>query len=245
MLGAFVPVALKNAAAHDEGAATAVKTAQADCRGGDDAGALPGAVGRQRHRSCAHASCAGRVRPSDGLSKDEWRIFARGADRIAQRGFRRDGAAHGVSSPLRRLRGDAGRDCDAARPDESGAAGTGVRHRSLHATGRAARMSTWWRRSNRFKDRIWYIHLKDLEPNVARQQPRRGVGLLYGDAQRPVSGVGQGVRGFPCPSALARQRAITRDTCWWSRTFCPAWEHRKRARRGTGSIFGRLKRILR
>jgi len=33
---------------------------------------------------------------------------------------------------------------------------------------------------NRFKERIWYIHLKDLEPSVARAPARGGtVGLLY------------------------------------------------------------------
>ena len=59
---------------------------EADCRGGHDAGALPGAVRRQRHRSHAH-QVAGRITPSDGLSKDEWKIFASGADWIAQRGI--------------------------------------------------------------------------------------------------------------------------------------------------------------
>ena len=42
------------------------------------------------------------VTAKDGLTKDEWKTFASGADRIAQRGARDgDGTADGVSSPLR------------------------------------------------------------------------------------------------------------------------------------------------
>ena len=36
-------------------------------------------------------------------------------------------------------------------------------------TGRASRRCDLVAALNRFKERIWYIHLKDLEPNVARR----------------------------------------------------------------------------
>lgn len=82
MVGAFVPVALKNPAAHAPGAAEAVKVARllqavaptpptlvlADDNGTDPL--------RTRH--------AGRVTPDMGLSPDEWRTFAAGAEHVAR-----------------------------------------------------------------------------------------------------------------------------------------------------------------
>ena len=49
MLGAFVPVALKEPSAHEAGIANAVKTARLLAAVGSNAGALSGAGGRQRH----------------------------------------------------------------------------------------------------------------------------------------------------------------------------------------------------
>ena len=83
MLGAFVPVALKNPAAHESGRAVAVRTARllaavaAEPKPylvlADDNGAVP-----ERTRN------AGRVTPALGLSAAEWRIFCAGAQRIAR-----------------------------------------------------------------------------------------------------------------------------------------------------------------
>ena len=56
MLGAYVPVAMKNPADARGGTPESGKDGQADCRRGHDAGAIPGAGGRCGHRSCAHQS---------------------------------------------------------------------------------------------------------------------------------------------------------------------------------------------
>jgi inosose dehydratase len=82
LLGAFVPVALANAACHESGAATAVRTAQllAAVAGespfivlADDSGKVPQ---RTQH--------AGRIQPEHGLDEAGWRIFAAGAERVAR-----------------------------------------------------------------------------------------------------------------------------------------------------------------
>jgi inosose dehydratase len=82
MVGAFVPVALRNPAAHAPGAAAAVKVArllQAVSRSpptlvlADDNGTDP-----------LRTQNAGRVTPEMGLSADEWRIFAAGAEHVAR-----------------------------------------------------------------------------------------------------------------------------------------------------------------
>ncbi len=81
LLGAFVPVALKDPGAHAAGIATAVRTARllAGVQGdlpfivlADNNGSVP-----ERTQN------AGRIRPEHGLSAAEWQIFAEGAQRVA------------------------------------------------------------------------------------------------------------------------------------------------------------------
>jgi inosose dehydratase len=82
LLGAFVPVALKDPASHAGGEAVALCTARllVDAAGekpfivlADDNGKVP-----------ARTQNAGNIRPELGLSPAEWQIFAEGAQRIAQ-----------------------------------------------------------------------------------------------------------------------------------------------------------------
>jgi inosose dehydratase len=82
LLGAFVPVAFKNPAAHQPGVESAVRTARlmAAVEGdlpfvilADENGSVP-----ERTRN------AGRVSPEMGLSQAEWQIFAEGVTRVAE-----------------------------------------------------------------------------------------------------------------------------------------------------------------
>ncbi|HEY1648848.1 MAG TPA: TIM barrel protein [Terracidiphilus sp.] len=166
MLGAFVPVALKNPATHAAGVATAVKTAKllaavATTQSpylvlSDDNGTDP-----------VRTHLAGRVPPSAGLSKDEWKTFAAGADRIAravqdEAGLRtvfHHHCAGYVETP-----DEIATLLDLTNPERLGLVfdtghychGTGGEDVDLVAG------------LERFKERIWYIHLKDIEPNIAR-----------------------------------------------------------------------------
>jgi inosose dehydratase len=82
MVGAFVPVFLKDPAKHQAGAAAAVKTAKLMADAGyteafivlaDDNGSVP-----------ERTLNAGRVKAGMGLSADEWKTFAEGADYVAR-----------------------------------------------------------------------------------------------------------------------------------------------------------------
>jgi inosose dehydratase len=82
LLGAFVPVMLKDPKAHAAGMEVAVRTARllAEVEGdlpfivlADDNGKLP-----ERTQN------AGRVLPEHGLTDSEWKIFAEGAEKIAE-----------------------------------------------------------------------------------------------------------------------------------------------------------------
>ena len=171
MLGAFVPVALKHPAAHAAGIANAVKTARllAAVAGtpapylvlADDNGTAP-----ERTR------LAGRVTPESGLNPEDWRVFAGGVDQLARVVFEETGlrtvfhhhCAGYVETPdeiatlleltdPRRLGlvFDTGHYCYGA-----GAGSCDVPCDVVAAL-------------DRFGDRVWYIHCKDCQPEVARR----------------------------------------------------------------------------
>lgn len=171
MLGAFVPVALKPREAHEAGIAIAVKTAKllAAVAGrpapylvlADDNGTQP-----ERTR------LAGRIGEQAGakesLTPAEWKVFAGGADRLARTVFEETGmrtvfhhhCAGYVETPREietlleltdpRWLGlvfDSGHYCYGAGGEEF----------DMNAA------------LDRFADRVWYIHLKDCQPEVARR----------------------------------------------------------------------------
>jgi len=167
MLGAFVPVALKNAAAHAEGTARAVKTAKLIAAVAttqapflvlaDDNGTDP--LRTQR---------AGRIRPMDGLGKEEWRVFARGADKIAEAVYDETGLRtvfHHHCAGYVETPDEIATLLDLTNPERLGL----VFDTGHYVHGTAGEDVDLVAALNRFKERIWYIHMKDLEPNVARR----------------------------------------------------------------------------
>jgi inosose dehydratase len=167
MLGAFVPVALKHAQAHAEGRERAVKTARLIAAVAtspapflvlsDDNGTDP--VRTQR---------AGRIRPQDGLSKDEWKVFARGADEIAEAVFNEAGLRtvfHHHCAGYAETPDEIATLLDLTNPERLGL----VFDAGHYVHGTTKEDGDVVGALERFKERIWYIHLKDLEPNVARR----------------------------------------------------------------------------
>jgi inosose dehydratase len=167
MLGAFVPVALKNPSTHTEGTERAVKTAKLIAAVAttqapflvlsDDNGTDP-----------ERTLLAGRITPSAGLTKDEWKTFAAGADRIASAVFDETGLRtvfHHHCAGYVETPDEIATFLDLTNPERMGLVFDAGHY--VHGTGRedidliAA--------LDRFKERIWYIHLKDLEPDVARR----------------------------------------------------------------------------
>ena len=81
MVGAFVPVFLKDRSTHIPGAKIAVRTAQlmADAGFKEAFIVLADDNGKIKERTVN----AGRINSSMGLSKDEWKVFAEGANYVA------------------------------------------------------------------------------------------------------------------------------------------------------------------
>lgn len=170
MLGAFVPVALKEAGAHASGVANAVKTARLLKAVATEP--LPYLVLADNNGTVAERTRnAGRVTAAMGLSGSEWKTFAAGANEVAR-------AVHGetglrtvfhhhcagyvetadeiatllelTDSKVIGLVFDTGHYCFGARDvDVVGAL-------------------------RRFAERVWYVHLKDCEPEVAWRSRAEG-----------------------------------------------------------------------
>jgi inosose dehydratase len=172
MLGAFVPVKMKNAAAHAAGVATAVKTAKLIAAVAttqapylvlsDDNGTDP-----------TRTKLAGRIPPGAGLSKDEWKTFAKGADWIAHAVFDETGLRtvfHHHCAGYVETPDEIATLLDLTNHDRIGLVFDSGHY--VHGTGRedvdiiAA--------LNRFKERIWYIHVKDIDPNVSHRSREEG-----------------------------------------------------------------------
>jgi inosose dehydratase len=167
MLGAFVPVALKNSAAHAAGIANAVKTARLLAAVAatpapylvlaDDNGSEP-----ERTRA------AGRITPDLGLTPAEWKVFARGADQLASAVFEQTGlrtvfhhhCAGYIETP----------DEIATLLNLTGPTLLGLVFDTGHyCYGAGAESCDVISALERFGDRAWYIHLKDFQPEIARR----------------------------------------------------------------------------
>ncbi len=165
MLGAFVPVTLKDSAAHEAGVASAVKTArllaavasepQPYLVLADSNGTVP-----ERTRN------AGRIRPELGLSDADWRVFAEGANRVGRAVFAESGLRtvfHHHCAGYVETPDEIARLLDLTDPEAVGL---------VFDTGHYAYGASHFdviEGLDRFKDRVLYIHLKDCQPDVARQ----------------------------------------------------------------------------
>ena len=165
MLGAFVPVALKDRSAHDAGVAAALRTARllaavaAEPKPylvlADNNGSVP-----ERTRN------AGRITAELGLSAAEWQVFADGANAVARAILAQTGlrtvfhhhCAGYVETPE-----EIARLLELTDPRALGLVfDTGHYVYGAGSSDVAGGLE-------RFRERVWYIHFKDCQPEVARR----------------------------------------------------------------------------
>jgi inosose dehydratase len=163
MLGAFVPVALKDLAAHPAGIANAVRIARLLAAVASDPapflvladnnGTIP-----ERTRN------AGRIKPELGLSGVEWRIFADGANSVARAVLSETGLRtvfHHHCAGYVETPDEIAKFLELTDPRLVGLVfDTG--HYAYGAGG-----GDVVRGLERYRARIWYIHFKDCQPEVA------------------------------------------------------------------------------
>jgi inosose dehydratase len=207
MLGAFIPVALKDEAAHAAGAAEAVKIARLiAAQQGTGPGDQPPVIVLADENGTVpqRTQNAGRVTPAMGLSFREWDTFAAGAEKIAAEVH----AATGLRTVFHHH-------CAgyAETPDEIAAllARTSPEMMGLvfdtghYAFGAGDRTGEAVLEGlDRFADRISYVHFKDCEPAVADRCAREGWDYFKAVAEGVFCELGKGC--VPFPEVLARLR---------------------------------------
>jgi inosose dehydratase len=209
MVGAFVPVALKHDAAHAKGEAEALKIARLLAAVAEESppGRLPFIVLADDNGSDpVRTANAGRVTPEMGLSDDEWATFARGTERIARAIRAETGLPlvfHHHCAGCIETPAEISRLLEMTDPDLVGLVfdtghyvyGSGSTDSRLALEG-----------VERYGDRIWHMHYKDCEPQVAARA--RAEGWNYFEAVRHgvFCELGRGGVDFPAVTAWLRSR---------------------------------------
>jgi inosose dehydratase len=190
LLGAFVPVALKEPRAHAPGLAAALRAARllAAAQGSEPFIVLSDDNGRDPVR----AQHAGRVRPEQGLTDAQWQTFAEGAQHIAA-GVRQETGLRTVyhhhcggyvetPAEVERL---------LALTD---ATLLGLCFDTGHYTYGGGEALAGLRRH---AGRIWHVHFKDCDPAVAERAAAAGWDYLEAVRRGIFCSLGQGAVDWP------------------------------------------------
>ncbi|HZD57021.1 MAG TPA: sugar phosphate isomerase/epimerase [Anaerolineales bacterium] len=190
MLGAFVPVNLSDPQAHGPGEETALKTARllAAVAGekpfivlADDNGTDP-----QRTKN------AGRIRPEDGLSEDQWAVFAQGAQRIAGSVGERTGLRtvfHHHCGGFVETPAEVDRLLELTDPDL-----LGLCFDSGHYAFGGGDPASGLRRH---ADRIWHVHFKDHDAELHARSKQEGWDYFRSVREGIFCELGKGDVDFP------------------------------------------------
>jgi inosose dehydratase len=178
MLGAFVQFALRDQSAHDAGVARAVKTAQLLAAvAGEPKPFL--VLADDNATDPTRTANAGRVTAEMGLTPAEWKTFAAGAMQTADAVLSATGLRtvfHHHCAGFVETPDEIARFLDLTDPKRIGL----VFDTGHYAFGSGNRSVV--EGLERFKDRVWYVHLKDCHPGVAHRA--RTQGWNYFDALR-------------------------------------------------------------
>jgi inosose dehydratase len=199
LMAAFVPVALADASSQKAGIAAAVRTARLLRDAGepdaivvlsDDNGAV-----MERERN------AGRITAAQGLSDSQWRVFAAGAEQIAravrdETGLRTAFHPHcgGYVETVPEI--DALMRC--TDPSVLGLClDTG---HIVYAGGDPLDVV------DRYADRVWHVHFKDCDPQIAANARAAGMGYLAAVRSHLFCELGAGAVDFAAVLAALRRR---------------------------------------
>jgi len=198
LVGAFVPVALADAATHDEGVTTAVRTARlmrdAGASGAfivlsDDNAKVPE---RERH--------AGRITAEHGLQEPAWAAFAAGADRVA-RAVRDETGLRTVFHPHCGGYVETPQEIDQlmGRTDRSLVGLVLDTGHIMYGGGDPLSVL------ERHAERVWHVHFKECDPDVSRDARAQGLGYLAAVRAQLFGELGTGAVDFAAVnSALTR-----------------------------------------
>jgi inosose dehydratase len=201
LIGAFVPVLLSHAEDHAGGVASALRVARLLAAAGDRPFIV---LSDDTARDPERTRLAGRIRPEHGLSDDAWTTVARGADLIAAR-VRDDSGLRTVFHHHCATYVETAAEIDEVmRRTDPALVGlcldTG--HASFGGGDPVVTLDTW-------RDRVWHVHLKDCDPEIASRAAREEWDYQESVRQGVFCELGRGRVDFP--SVLRRLHASNYD----------------------------------
>lgn len=160
LLGAFVPVMLKDPDAHASGIEVAVRTARLIAEAEGDMAFI--VLADDNGKNPVRTQNAGRILPEHGLTEAEWKIFAEGAEKVASAVKKETGLRtvfhHHCAGYVERPN-EVDMLMQSTDPSLLGLCfDTG--HYRFGGGDPLACLQT-------YKDRIWHVHFKDCQPEVA------------------------------------------------------------------------------
>lgn len=189
LIGGFVPIALARADAHAAGVEAAVRTARLlrDAGGPDALIVLADDNASMAHRE----HYAGRIKPDHGLTADEWKTFAAGAEDVAravrdETGLRTVFHEHcgGYVETMPEI------DELMARTDSSLVGLCLDTGHIVYGGGDPLQVL------ERHAHRVWHVHFKDCDPVVAGNARTAGLGYLEAVRRRLFCELGAGAVDF-------------------------------------------------
>ncbi|MHC4569376.1 MAG: TIM barrel protein [Planctomycetota bacterium] len=200
LLGAFVPVALKGANAHEAGIADSVKVARllaevARMGGYEKSPFL--ALADDNGTDAVRTASAGRATAEMSLGDEQWKVFARGAEEVARQVKSQTGLRtvfHHHCAGFVERPDEVAHLLEMTDPDLLGlvfdtghyAYGSGSNNPEIVLEG-----------LDLFAERIWYMHFKDCDPNVANSARAEGWDYFEAVRRGVFCELGQGCVDFP------------------------------------------------
>lgn len=209
LLGAFVPVAFRDAAAHGPGEERVLRVARLlaavhQRAGGDTAPFV--VLADENGTDPRRTQHAGRIGSGMGLSEEEWGVYADGVERVAKVVRRETGLRsvfHHHCGGYVETPEEVGMLLSRTDPGLVGLLfDTG--HMTLGAGegGVEAAREAW----ERFAERTWYVHFKDCQPDLARQGRQEGWDYFTAVRRGVFCELGQGSVDFAGVLADLRRR---------------------------------------
>ena len=200
LVASWVSVNLEDRARHEASADDAVRTARQLARVGGPETLI--VLGNDPYGNPLRTRVAGRVRPEDGMTDDEWRVFADGANHVARRVMDEAGirtVIHQHIGTLIETEAEARRLFDMTDPSVLGLClDTG--HWTFGAGGDPVAAV------RELGERVWHVHFKDCDPAVvaaSREQEWDGPTSV---GHGVFCELGKGQVDFPAVVAALRER---------------------------------------
>ncbi|MFH1718277.1 MAG: TIM barrel protein [Planctomycetota bacterium] len=209
MLGAFVPVALKDGDAHEAGVAESLKIARllADVAQKGEYEQLPFlALADDNGTDAIRTANAGRTSHDMSLNEEQWKVFARGAEEVARAVKSETGLRtvfhHHCAGFIERP-DEVGRLLGMTDPDLLGLVldtghytyGSGKNDPEIVLEGLEL-----------FAERIWYMHFKDCHPEVADRARSEGWDYFEAIRRGVFCELGQGCVDFSAVLSRLREQ---------------------------------------